>query len=61
MRIPQEALIKFCAQLMENPHKNTFQWTSSNGNVLVGLRVVSYDKIKNEDIFVWDFEYNPED
>lgn len=61
MRIPQEALIKLCTELMENPEKNTFEWTTRRGNVLVGHRIVYYDKIKNEDILVWDFEYNPED
>ena len=61
MRIPQEALIKLCTQLMENPEKNRFEWTSSDGNVLVGNRINAYDKLRDEYKLVWDFEYNPED
>ena len=61
MRIPQEALNKLCTQLMENPEKNTFEWTSAYGNVLVGNRINAYDKLRDEYKLVWDFEYNPED
>ena len=61
MRIPQEALIKLCSQLMENSEKNTFEWTSAYGNVLVGNRINAYDKLRDEYKLVWDFEYNPED
>lgn len=56
IRIPEHVIQKLVEQTTKEPDKNSFEWTSSGGNVLVGTRSAAFNGI-----VVWDFEYNPGD